>query len=622
MSSRPLKLYVKWGMAVFLILVVGTVISACQPATPTPSSPSSPAPTPIPTVILPSPTPTVSMPGPQAFSALPEELCDQVQQAVEHALGTKATGHVTTFVDPVSGEKGTAYAIKIEGTGQEFSSPMSVVERLAPVFAQMGWKEISAYQASAPTGEATAYQNGNQFAYLLAQWTPAEDAHCPEDKPISQCDLKPEQKIYTITVHLLQRQPVANLPNPASVYCEEHGGKVEIRKDPQGNEYGVCVFPDGSECEEWSFYRGECQPGQQTSTPKRITFAPGATSTNVEGVVPPRGEVDFVLNAQKGQVLILDLSSGAEDLFLGVVTDDGCPLVRPVAEARHWMGELPKSGDYYVEVAAMREGGPFSLLVQIPQWITFAPDKQSVTLKGVVQSGQMVDYLIKATKGQHLRITVQSPNQSALLNIVALENGMPILRYVAESVEFDDVLPYDDLYLISVFGGAPEAVKYTLTVSITKVQAGFKDPFAYCKAVGTVDTPDDRYTGEKVPAAIITAIREAAGIAKDAPDSWVAQGTVWRCMDGQVWGCFIGANIPCTAKADTSQNPTEEMISYCKEHPDAELIPASVAGRTTVYEWRCKGQIPEVHKQILHPDKQGFISEFWYPLPPPNPSEQ
>ncbi|MEM2933613.1 MAG: DUF333 domain-containing protein [Methanocellales archaeon] len=50
------------------------------------------------------------------------------------------------------------------------------------------------------------------------------------------------------------------LPNPASIYCLEQGGKLEIRKDKEGNEYGVCVFPDGSECEEWEFYRGECKP--------------------------------------------------------------------------------------------------------------------------------------------------------------------------------------------------------------------------------------------------------------------------------------------------------------------------------------------------------------------------
>lgn len=55
--------------------------------------------------------------------------------------------------------------------------------------------------------------------------------------------------------------PSANMPNPASVNCEEKGGRLDMRKDASGGEIGICVFPDGSECEEWAFFRGECQQG-------------------------------------------------------------------------------------------------------------------------------------------------------------------------------------------------------------------------------------------------------------------------------------------------------------------------------------------------------------------------
>jgi putative hemolysin len=55
-------------------------------------------------------------------------------------------------------------------------------------------------------------------------------------------------------------EPTMGIPNPASVYCEEQGGSVEVRTDENG-QYAVCTFSDGSECEEWAFYRGECNPG-------------------------------------------------------------------------------------------------------------------------------------------------------------------------------------------------------------------------------------------------------------------------------------------------------------------------------------------------------------------------
>jgi putative hemolysin len=58
----------------------------------------------------------------------------------------------------------------------------------------------------------------------------------------------------------------ANMPNPASVFCEDNGGKLDIRTAEDGSQSGVCVFPDGSECDEWAFFRGECKPGGSLNT--------------------------------------------------------------------------------------------------------------------------------------------------------------------------------------------------------------------------------------------------------------------------------------------------------------------------------------------------------------------
>jgi putative hemolysin len=65
----------------------------------------------------------------------------------------------------------------------------------------------------------------------------------------------------------------ANLPNPASAYCEQQGYRLEIRTAADGSQSGVCIFPDGSECDEWAFFRGECAPANQTSSPTEIPTA-------------------------------------------------------------------------------------------------------------------------------------------------------------------------------------------------------------------------------------------------------------------------------------------------------------------------------------------------------------
>jgi len=58
--------------------------------------------------------------------------------------------------------------------------------------------------------------------------------------------------------------PQPGMPNPAAVSCEEQGYTVEIRTAADGSQQGFCIFPDGTECDEWAFFRGECGPG----TPK------------------------------------------------------------------------------------------------------------------------------------------------------------------------------------------------------------------------------------------------------------------------------------------------------------------------------------------------------------------
>ncbi len=46
----------------------------------------------------------------------------------------------------------------------------------------------------------------------------------------------------------------AGLANPASAYCVEQGGNVEIRKESSG-EVGYCHLPEGRVVEEWAFFR-------------------------------------------------------------------------------------------------------------------------------------------------------------------------------------------------------------------------------------------------------------------------------------------------------------------------------------------------------------------------------
>jgi putative hemolysin len=73
--------------------------------------------------------------------------------------------------------------------------------------------------------------------------------------------------------------PPANMPNPASVYCEQQGNKLEIRTAADGSQSGTCVLSDGSMCDEWAYFRGECSlAAQKTLTPAIDGEATSTTS--------------------------------------------------------------------------------------------------------------------------------------------------------------------------------------------------------------------------------------------------------------------------------------------------------------------------------------------------------
>jgi hypothetical protein len=152
--------------------------------------------------------------------------------------------------------------------------------------------------------------------------------------------------------------------------------------------------------------------------------------------------------------------------------------------------------------------------------------------------------------------------------------------------------------------------------TLAGASSAFTDPFAYCAAVGTLDQPDARYTGPKTPDAVVKGLMKASGASPDAPLAAFSQGTFWRCMDKQVYACFVGANLPCDSKANTSQEPTQPMAEYCKANPAADFIPAAVTGHDTIYAWACKDGVAVTSSQIFHVDSQGYIQEIWYAIPP------
>jgi putative hemolysin len=148
------------------------------------------------------------------------------------------------------------------------------------------------------------------------------------------------------------------MANPASVYCTKQGGKLEIRSDAQGGQTGHCIFADGSQCEEWAYFRGECKPG----SPAAAVYTNPVYGYSL--LLPPGWSVE-----EKDAQRVILRNEGYE-LFLGVQ--------RP--------GEGPETFRTGMPSGEFVEGGTFTLLGK-PQ------SKRLLVLEGKTK---LVDY------GSHL----------------------------------------------------------------------------------------------------------------------------------------------------------------------------------------------------------------------------
>lgn len=95
----------------------------------------------------------------------------------------------------------------------------------------------------------------------------------------------------------------ANMPNPASVYCEKNGGTLKILTDASGAQSGECTLKDGTKCDEWAFFRGECPAGNSN------TQLANPASKNC---VDKGGKLDIVTDASGGQRGICTLKDGTK----------------------------------------------------------------------------------------------------------------------------------------------------------------------------------------------------------------------------------------------------------------------------------------------------------------------
>ncbi len=95
------------------------------------------------------------------------------------------------------------------------------------------------------------------------------------------------------------RDQFVGIPNPASFYCQEMGYELELRESAGGTE-GICILPDGKECEEWEFLAGGCAIEWTSASARVPTSRPANRWESVFfRMVPPVRNMIFLLTNVK-----------------------------------------------------------------------------------------------------------------------------------------------------------------------------------------------------------------------------------------------------------------------------------------------------------------------------------
>ena len=167
------------------------------------------------------------------------------------------------------------------------------------------------------------------------------------------------------------------------------------------------------------------QSASPTSGAIRLAFPPGSTRIVVSGTVSVNGKDRYEVDISAGQPLMLHLDSAPGAVALGV-TDASTKrgLTGTGQGTPDFQALIPRSGAYYVDVAAIRTqangmsfNGGYVLSVEVPAPVRFGPGGVAAVRRGQTPGGLPVDYLLDAHAGQTLLLDLASPGGETSLSV-------------------------------------------------------------------------------------------------------------------------------------------------------------------------------------------------------------
>jgi hypothetical protein len=137
------------------------------------------------------------------LSPIPSGECQTFAVQAQNAIGMAAKASEDDFTDLTDNSDGRSCHITASASGQSFATPGDLIARIATVFP--GWTDDPARTADGPDGTEKGYVKGNRVATVDVSWEPGPGANCSDKAPLSACNIQPQQKLWSVTVDIVQK---------------------------------------------------------------------------------------------------------------------------------------------------------------------------------------------------------------------------------------------------------------------------------------------------------------------------------------------------------------------------------------------------------------------------------
>jgi hypothetical protein len=184
----------------------------------------------------------------------------------------------------------------------------------------------------------------------------------------------------------------------------------------------------------------------------------------LQGVIGPAEVQTFVVRADLGQPLLVEVDSAGNDVHLALRTEGGTSILSLASEQASWRGAAPDSEDYYVDIQGGATPRTFTLSVKMPRRIRFKEGAASARILDRAVGGAPMAYSVLAIKDEEFDVGLSGTGSEAALSVTGYVDGHVYLDAQDGETSFSLKVPLTQDYIVEVVPTGGQTLNFALGI--------------------------------------------------------------------------------------------------------------------------------------------------------------